>query len=107
MARKASLIIYKKIKEDLPDKILRTCDTNKKKTVLVVTRDNVWAGPGQEWRELKIQNFEETICALTELNFNVVRLNLYGDKANFSYDGFVDMTNGEYNQLDQLAIIGK
>lgn len=107
MARKASAIIYNKIKEDLPTRILNRCDINRTKTVLVVTRDSVWAGPGQTSRELKIKDLEETIYALTELNFNVLRLNLYGENAEFSYDGFIDMASAKFDQLDQLAIIGK
>ena len=107
MAKKASSIIYKKIDRDLPKKVFKYCETQNKKTILIVTRDNVWAGGGQESRELTIRNFEDTISALTELNYNVVRLNLYGEIADFCYEGFIDMANGQFNQLDQLAIIGR
>ena len=64
-------------------------------------------GGGQESRGLAIRDLEDTVFALIKLDFNVVRLNLYGDSAEFSCEGFVDMVNGEFNRLDQLAIIGK
>ena len=50
---------------------------------------------------------EETIKELSRMKYNVIRLNLFGEKACFQYPGFIDMADGEYSQMDQLAIIGK
>jgi len=73
------------------------------KLILLTTRDDLWVGGGQPWRNTNVQTIRRIIKQLLRQGYAVIRFNLVAEPIPIKHDFFLDFASGEFGFPDQLV----
>ena len=78
---------------------------NGEKIIVISTRDNMWAGPGQEHRNVSVEDVKQIVQALVSKGYVVIRSNITGPEVEYKNKNFYDLvTYKGISAIEQLYI---
>ena len=99
--------LYKNMYYEGPriNSIFENLVNNGEKIIVISTRDNMWAGPGQEHRNVSVEDVKHIIQALVSKGYVVIRSNVTGPEVEYKHKNFYDLVRYEgISAIEQLYI---